>query len=55
MKRFEIILSVPVEEGEDSPDKWYWQDLIGTSRDVHILAGPVEVGLLPTDLEDDDV
>lgn len=50
MRRYTVILSVPVEDGEDMPDRWDWRALIDTSRPAEVL-GLTETPLLPEDAE----
>ena len=41
-KRQTVILNVPLEGDEDPIETWKWQDLIDTSRPVHVL-GKTEI------------
>lgn len=50
MKRFDVILSVPVEDGEDSPARWDWASLLDTTRPVLVQA-QVVADLLPEEIE----
>lgn len=53
MRRFHVILSVPVADDEDSPRRWNWQELLDTAQEVVVL-DQTQVDLLSSDDDSDD-